>query len=120
MIAFTADDISSLVTWPKGNLTEIPWLPPVTAGGHSVRCGTRETTYYRGPGYGGQDSIQDHIVTFAEDPYSGPQKTFGWEPHVAADPNGGIVLRFSSKGKAIDGHEIDGVCFGLGEYDPFP
>ncbi|KAH7152879.1 hypothetical protein EDB81DRAFT_881836 [Dactylonectria macrodidyma] len=68
-------------------------------------------------------SIQDHIMAFVKDPYHGPQKTFGWEPQVASDPNGDYLLRFGAKGKAagfIDGVEVDGVCYGIGEYDPFP
>ncbi|KAF2759748.1 fatty acyl-CoA hydrolase [Pseudovirgaria hyperparasitica] len=68
-------------------------------------------------------SIQDHIMSFVKDPYNGPQKAFGWRPQVVSEPNGGDMLRFGANGKAvqhIDGIEVDGVCAGVREYDPFP
>jgi carboxylesterase type B len=68
-------------------------------------------------------SMQDHILAFVKDPYHGPQKTMGWRPLVASDPNGGDLIRFGANGKVsqhVDGVEVDGVCLGLREYDPFP
>ncbi|KAH7409691.1 acetylcholinesterase [Cadophora sp. MPI-SDFR-AT-0126] len=68
------------------------------------------------------ESLQDHVLAFVKDPYHGPEK-IGWTPQVASDPNGGKIMRFGSNGKAaqlVDGLEIDGVCLGLREYDPFP
>ncbi|KAJ7815326.1 acetylcholinesterase [Mycena olivaceomarginata] len=56
-------------------------------------------------------SMQDHILAFAKDPYHGPQKTMGWEPLVASDPHGGDLIRFGANGKVsqhVDGIEIDG------------
>ncbi|KAI1344332.1 Alpha/Beta hydrolase protein [Xylariaceae sp. FL0016] len=68
-------------------------------------------------------SIQDHVLAFARDPYNGPQETMGWLPLVASDPRGGYVLRFGADGEVsrpIDGDEVNGVCRGVGEYNPFP
>ncbi|KAJ8107875.1 hypothetical protein ONZ43_g6598 [Nemania bipapillata] len=56
-------------------------------------------------------SMQDHILAFVKDPYHGPQKTMGWNPLVASDPNGGDFIRFGADGKVaqhVDGVEIDG------------
>lgn len=68
-------------------------------------------------------AMQDHILAFAKDPYKGPQK-LGWEPVVVDSKNGGALLRFGgSNGEAVehvDGHEVDGVCLGIGEYDAYP
>jgi acetylcholinesterase len=68
-------------------------------------------------------SMQDHILAFVEDPYHGPQKTMGWKPMIASDPHGGDLIRFGADGKVsqhIDGVEVDGVCLGIREYNPFP
>ncbi|KAI1144983.1 Alpha/Beta hydrolase protein [Nemania diffusa] len=68
-------------------------------------------------------SMQDHILAFVKDPYHGPQKTMGWNTLVASDPNGGDLIRFGADGKVsqhVDGVEVDGVCQGLREYNPFP
>ena len=68
-------------------------------------------------------AMQDHIRAFVEDPYQGPQKSMGWRPMIASEPNGGDLIRFGAGGKVvqhIDGVEVDGVCIGLREYDPFP
>ncbi|WQF79068.1 Putative carboxylesterase, type B, alpha/Beta hydrolase [Colletotrichum destructivum] len=176
LISFTANEFSSLVPWPKENLTEGPWQPPVTALNIASVCGIRnavvsrnqlntsEAPVYRFQ-YAGQfpnlnvydwlgayhnsetplvfgtyglldhvapttefqvevsRAMQDHIMAFAEDPYQGPLKKFGWEPQIVSEAGGGSLLRFGAGGKAvqrIDGVEVDGVCEGLGEYDPFP
>ncbi|PVI04941.1 alpha/beta-hydrolase [Periconia macrospinosa] len=63
--------------------------------------------------------MQDHILAFVKDPVNGP-KALGWEPTPS---QGGKVARFGTGGKAIqyvDAVEVDGACFGAGEYDPFP
>jgi acetylcholinesterase len=68
-------------------------------------------------------STQDHILAFVKDPYHGPQKTMGWMPLVASDPHGGDLIRSGANGKVsqhVDGIEVDGVCQGLRQYDPFP
>jgi acetylcholinesterase len=67
-------------------------------------------------------SMQDHMLAFVKDPYHGPQK-MGWQPMVTSDPHGGDLLRFGADGKVvqhINGVEVDGVCLGIREYDPFP
>lgn len=68
-------------------------------------------------------SMQDHILAFVKDPYQGPQKTMGWKPLVASDPHGGDLIRFGADGKVsqhVNGVEVDGVCQGVREYNPFP
>lgn len=68
-------------------------------------------------------SMQDHILAFVEDPYHGPQKTMGWLPLVVGDPHGGDLIRFGANNEVtqhVDGIEIDGVCQGLADYNPFP
>ncbi|EXL65006.1 hypothetical protein FOPG_18750 [Fusarium oxysporum f. sp. conglutinans race 2 54008] len=68
-------------------------------------------------------SMQDHILAFFEDPYSGPQK-LGWEPMVTSDPDGGFLLRFGGSSEKVlervTGIQVDGVCLRVGEHDPFP
>ncbi|KAK6193715.1 hypothetical protein LQW54_012185 [Pestalotiopsis sp. IQ-011] len=70
------------------------------------------------------DSMQDYFLSFVKDPYNGPQETFGWEPMAAlSDPDGGDLIRFGADGKAVQhikGVEVDGVCQGIGDYNPFP
>ncbi|KAJ4290191.1 hypothetical protein N0V90_010406 [Kalmusia sp. IMI 367209] len=68
-------------------------------------------------------SMQDHVLAFVKDPYHGPQKAMGWMPLVASDLHGGDLIRFGANGKVsqhINGVDVDGVCQGLREYDPFP
>ncbi|KFA73865.1 hypothetical protein S40288_00884 [Stachybotrys chartarum IBT 40288] len=72
-------------------------------------------------------SMQDHILSFVQDPYNGPQREFGWEPMDTSAPDGGYLLRFGSYGDSdgepterVDGIEVDGVCMGVREYNPFP
>jgi acetylcholinesterase len=177
IISFTANEWSSLAPWPKDNLTEGPWFPPILEMDIAFgACGTYNSTVYRNrlstkeapvfrfqyaaefpnmnvydwlgayhnsetPLIFGQyrlldhiaettefqievsESMQDHIMAFAQNPYNGPQDAFGWEPQVTSEPNGGVILRFGSGGIAahiVDGIEVDGVCLGAGEYDPFP
>ncbi|KAF2794696.1 alpha/beta-hydrolase [Melanomma pulvis-pyrius CBS 109.77] len=67
-------------------------------------------------------AMQAHILAFANDPYHGPQK-IGWKPLNASDPHGGELIRFGADGKVVqyvEGIQVDGVCQGVGEYDPFP
>jgi hypothetical protein len=68
-------------------------------------------------------SMQDHILAFAKDPWSGPQE-LGWEPQDTNAPGGGSVLRYGGRsGKLLEfvnGIEIDAVCLGVGEYDQYP
>ncbi|ORY59310.1 acetylcholinesterase [Pseudomassariella vexata] len=69
------------------------------------------------------ESMQDHVLAFVKDPYNGPQETMGWNPMVAGDPHGGDLIRFGADGivsQHVDGIEVDGVCIGIGEYNPFP
>ncbi|KAG7148811.1 Lipase 1 like protein [Verticillium longisporum] len=68
-------------------------------------------------------SMQDHILAFAKDPFNGPQ-ALGWQPMDTRLADGGDLLRFGgSSGKVfvhVDGIELDGVCLGIREHDPFP
>lgn len=173
LISFTANEFSSLVPWPKDNVTEGPWPPSVRAMVLAAQCGSFNSTVYQNrldapapvfrfqyagvfPNlnvydwlgayhnsetpmvfgtYGLLDhiadttefqvevsqSMQDHIMAFAEDPYHGPQNTFGWQPQDVMI--GGDLIRFGAQGIAaqhIDGVEVDGECVGLGEYDQYP
>ncbi|KAK1483810.1 fumonisin esterase [Colletotrichum abscissum] len=176
LISLTANEFSSLVPWPKENLTEGPWQTLVTEADVVWVCAAYAATVARNqlstteapvfrfqyaaefPNLNVYDwlgayhnsetplvfgtygllnhiapttefevevshAMQDRIMAFAEDPYHGPQKKFGWEPRVVSEATGGDVLRFGAGGKVverIDGVEMDGVCTGLGEYDPFP
>lgn len=66
-------------------------------------------------------AFQDYVLAFAKDPYHGPQK-MGWKPLVAGDLRGD-VLRIGADGKAaqiVDDIEVDGMCLGAAEFDPFP
>ncbi|KAI1850280.1 hypothetical protein JX266_004138 [Neoarthrinium moseri] len=69
------------------------------------------------------NSMQDHVLAFVKDPYHGPQTAMGWKPMVVSDPHGGDLIRFGANGKVserVDGVEVDGVCQGIREYNPFP
>lgn len=62
--------------------------------------------------------MQDHLLAFLKDPYSGPP-SLGWHSYVYP----GRILRFGADGKAIQsvsGSEIDGPCRGVGTYNPHP
>lgn len=176
LISNAANEFSSLVPWPVGNLTAGPYQPPITE--YDVEgfvCPTFNSTVYRNRldpkvpvfrfqhagvfpnlnkykwlgAYHASDipisfgtyhlldhianttkfetdvseSMQDHILAFVKDPYHGPQETMGWKPMVASEPRGGGLVRFGADGKVvqhIDGVEVDGVCLGIGRYNPFP
>ncbi|PNS18186.1 hypothetical protein CAC42_3631 [Sphaceloma murrayae] len=68
-------------------------------------------------------AMQDRILAFASDPYHGPQ-SLGWAPQVTDETGGGTLIRFGgSSGDAVSqvsGDEVDGVCMGTGQYNPFP
>lgn len=67
-------------------------------------------------------SMQDYILAFMKDPYTGPP-AMGWLPMNMSAPDGGLMLRFGANGKAVQnvtGTQVEGVCFGKGTYNPFP
>jgi carboxylesterase type B len=109
------------------NLNYYKWLGayhasdlPIIFGTYELLDGIANTTRFE---VEVSQSVQDHIFAFAKDPYHGPQKTMGWEPMVASDPNGGDLIRFGANGKIsqhVDGIEVDGVCSGVRDYNPFP
>jgi carboxylesterase type B len=109
------------------NLNHFKWLGayhasdlPITFGTYGLLDGIANTTQFE---VEVSQSVQDHILAFAKDPYHGPQKTMGWEPLVASDPHGGDLIRFGADGKVsqhVDGIEIDGACSGVRDYNPFP
>jgi acetylcholinesterase len=109
------------------NLNQFKWLGayhgsdlPITFGTYELLDDIAKTTRFE---VEVSLSMQDHILAFVKDPFHGPQKTMGWKPLVASDPHGGDLIRFGANGKVsqhVDGVEIDGVCQGLREYDPFP
>ena len=94
---------------------------PIIFGTYDLLDGIANTSSFEGQV---SRSMQDHVVAFAKDPYHGPRKTMGWNPMVAlSDPQGGDVIRFGADRKVsqhVSGVEIDGVCQGIGEYNPFP
>ncbi|KAI9742350.1 MAG: hypothetical protein M1818_003883 [Claussenomyces sp. TS43310] len=109
------------------NLNYFKWLGayhasdlPITFGTYGLLDGIANTTSFE---VEVSRSMQDHILAFIQDPYHGPQKTMGWKPLVVSDPNGGDLIRFGADGKVsqhVDGVEVNGVCQGIGEYNPFP
>jgi len=109
------------------NLNYYPWLGayhasdiPIFFGTYHLLDHVANTTQFE---IDVSRSMQDHVLAFLKDPYNGPQKTMGWKPMIASDPNGGDLIRFGAYGvvsQHVDGVEVDGVCQGLGEYDPFP
>ncbi|ETS74148.1 hypothetical protein PFICI_14014 [Pestalotiopsis fici W106-1] len=174
IISNTANEYSSLVSWPVDNLTAGPDQAEVTALDIELGvCRTYLSTVYRTRvgvpvfrfQYAGifpnlnyyswlgayhasdipisfgtyrlldhvanttqleietSDSMQDHFLAFVRDPFNGPQQTMGWLPMDPSDPDGGDLIRFGADGKAVQhipGVEVDGVCYGVGEYNPFP
>ncbi|KAI9689630.1 MAG: hypothetical protein M1820_010151 [Bogoriella megaspora] len=109
------------------NLNYYKWLGayhasdiPITFGTYGLLDGIADTTRFE---VEVSQSMQDHILAFVKDPFHGPQQAMGWKPLVASDSHGGDLIRFGADGKVvqhIDGVEVDGVCQGLREYDPFP
>lgn len=109
------------------NLNTYPWLgayhnseTPLLFGTYGLLDHIANTTEYE---VDVSRSLQDRVLAFFEDPYNGPQK-LGWEPMVTSEKDGGFMLRFGgSSGKIVEGVrgvDVDGVCSGVGEYDPFP
>jgi acetylcholinesterase len=109
------------------NLNYYDWLGayhasdiPITFGTYGLLDHIANTTSFEAEV---SQSFQDHILAFVKDPYHGPQETLGWQPMIANDPNGGYIMRIGANGTAaqqIDGVEVDGVCLGLREHNPFP
>ena len=110
------------------NLNNYTWLGAYHAGEIPIFFGTyhlldhvADTTQFE---IDVSRSMQDHVLAFVEDPYHGPQKKLGWRPMVASEPNGGDLIRFGGSSGLVSQHvngvEVDGVCLGLREYDPFP
>lgn len=109
------------------NLNQFEWLgayhgsdTPIVFGTYGLLDHVANTTEFE---VEVSQSVQDHILAFVKDPYSGAQTKLGWQPMVASDPHGGDLIRFGANGKVsqhVDGVEVDGVCQGLREYDPFP
>ncbi|KAJ7230272.1 acetylcholinesterase [Mycena pura] len=138
----TANEASTGVPYPVQNLTAGPYQPayagifpnlnfykwlgayhasdlPIIFGTYGLLDGIANTTAFE---VEVSQSVQDHILAFAKDPYHGPQK-MGWEPLVASDPHGGDLIRFGADGKVsqhVDGIEINGACSGVHDYNPFP
>ncbi|KAJ7637771.1 acetylcholinesterase [Mycena rosella] len=108
------------------NLNYYKWLGayhasdlPITFGTYGLLDDIANTTRFE---VEVSQSVQDHILAFAKDPYHGPQQ-MGWEPLVASDPHGGDLIRFGADGKVsqhVDGIEINGACSGAHDYNPFP
>ena len=64
------------------------------------------------------EAMQDYLLVFMRDPFTGLQKS-GWAPYA----NGSTILRFGADGMAVQNvssAEIDGPCYGKGQYDPYP
>jgi carboxylesterase type B len=109
------------------NLNYYPWLGayhasdiPITFGTYRLLDHIANTTQFE---IDVSLSMQDHILAFVKDPYNGPQKMMGWKPMTASNQNGGDLIRFGAQGvvsQHINGVEVDGVCLGVREYDPFP
>jgi acetylcholinesterase len=109
------------------NLNVYKWLGayhasdlPTIFGTYHLLDGVANTTQYE---IDVSRAYQDHVLAFASDPYHGPQK-MGWQPMNASLPDGGDLLRFGgSSGKIFEhvpGIEVDGVCDGSRDYNPFP
>lgn len=64
------------------------------------------------------EKMQDYLLAFMQDPFTRLQAK-GWAPFA----NGSDVLRLGANGVAvqnISAAEVDGACYGNGEYDPYP
>ncbi|KAI0473980.1 acetylcholinesterase [Xylariaceae sp. FL0804] len=174
LLSTTANEYSTLVPWPAGNVSAGPWQPAVTAADAASACdildgATRYRTKLGLPVYRMQyagtfpnlnayawlgayhasdlplafgtyhlldgiapttdfevhvsEALQDRALAFAEDPWVGLREQFAWEPLDPDAPRGGYVLRVGADGvvaRRIDGDELNGVCVGKGEYNPFP
>lgn len=68
------------------------------------------------------EMMEDFLLAFMSDPYNGPQ-SMGWPVFDPSADNGGTMLRFGAGGKAaqnVSANDVQGVCFGDGQYNPFP
>ena len=66
--------------------------------------------------------MQDFVLSFVKDPWSGLVQA-GWPQFNSSADNGGTMLRFGANGKAsqqVDAKDVQAVCFGQGVYNPFP
>ncbi|KAK3659334.1 hypothetical protein LTR56_001223 [Elasticomyces elasticus] len=68
------------------------------------------------------EAMEDHLLAFVRDPWNGPA-TVGWPRFNTSAENGGTLLRFGADGKAVqevDANDVQAVCTGAGDYEPFP
>jgi acetylcholinesterase len=68
------------------------------------------------------ETMQDMLLSFVRDPWSGPP-SMGWPQFNPSAGNGGTLLRFGADGKAVqsvDANKVQAVCTGKGAYNPFP
>lgn len=68
------------------------------------------------------ETMEDYLLAFVRNPWNGPA-SIGWPKFDTSSENGGTLLRFGADGKAVqnvDANSVQAVCFGKGEYDPFP
>lgn len=68
------------------------------------------------------EAMEDLLLTFMRDPWNGPEAA-GWPRFDTGAEGGGIMLRFGADGKPVqqvNADDVQGKCFGKGEYDPFP
>ncbi|PWY69059.1 alpha/beta-hydrolase [Aspergillus heteromorphus CBS 117.55] len=108
------------------NLNPFRWLGAYHASDLPMNFGTYPIQEYLGNSTALEAHVslamQDHILAFLQDPWTGPQ-SLGWEPVNGSTGSGGQVVRFGADGKAVqqvDRMEIDGPCWGIGKYDQFP
>lgn len=66
------------------------------------------------------EKMQDLLLEFVKEPWISPA---GWPQFNSSATNGGTMLRFGADGQAsqqVDANDVQAVCFGQGQYDPFP
>lgn len=64
------------------------------------------------------EAMQDYLLAFMRDPFEGLQAR-GWAPTAESSD----ILRFGADGMAvqsISAAEVDGPCYGNGQYEPYP
>jgi hypothetical protein len=67
-------------------------------------------------------AMEDFLLAFMTDPWNGPANV-GVPRFDSTAEGGGTIVRFGADGVAmreVDAEVVQGVCFGEGEYDPFP
>ncbi|RAL17455.1 carboxylesterase [Aspergillus homomorphus CBS 101889] len=106
------------------NVSPLPWMGAYHSSDLTMTFGTFGIA--RGQGTAEEVAtsrvMQDYFFEFIKDPVRGLERK-GWAAFDSDAENGGVMKRFGAQGVAeqdVAGDEVQGACWGEGNYDPFP